>query len=424
MRYPSMRMSPQQKPGPQSAGTQLGVREVIAILPLRRLTIAQVVSLFGDFLAIFGVFSIVSFRMHGSPAEVSGILLAYMLPQAFVGPMAGVLVDRWNIKWTMVASDLIRGVLVLALLRADALWQIYAVMIGLSAIGAFFMPSQAIAIRSVVPTEGLVAANALMMQTFQITQIITPGIAGWLTGKLGETICFWLDSGSFVFSAAMVMSLAIARKTAQGKAMGTMLSDLRDGVRFIFTHSTLAFTIISMAAGLFAVRCYSALIAVYVRDVLHASQGLFGTLGTLVGVGMIIGTQIVTKLSKSRSKEHIMMGGLFMLAIGILFLALIGTVPTTILATVWMGVGVAMVIISAQTLMQGQTPMEMMGRVSSSSMSVMALAQAGGLMVSGSIAQMIGIRKSYLVTSALLTVIAALGWRVVNKRAADRALEA
>jgi len=408
-----------QQAGPHSGGAQLGVREVISIASLRRLTLAQGVSLFGDFLAIFGVFSVVSFRMHGSPAEVSGVMLAYMLPQAFVGPAAGVFIDRWDVKRTMVASDLIRAALVLFLLRASSVWQIYAVMMSLSAVGAFFMPAQAIAIRTVVPAEGLVAANALMMQVFQLTQILTPGVAAALTGWLGEKACFWLDSGTFLFSASMVLSLPLARRAAAAsRALGTVFAELREGVRFIFTHAVLAFTILSMGAGLFAVRCYSALIAVYVRDILHASSGLFGSLGTLIGVGMIIGTQVVTRLSRHRSREHLMMGGLFMVALGILVLALVGTVATTVAATLWMGVGVALVIISAQTLMQGQTPMEMLGRVSSSSMSVMSFAQAGGLLVSGSIAQVIGIRKSYLVTSALLTVIAAVGWRVVERRAA------
>ena len=84
--------------------------------------------------------------------------------------------------------------------------------------------------------------------------------------------------------------------------------------------------------------------------------------------------------------------------------------------TLVLGVGVALVIISAQTLMQGQTPMEMLGRVTSSLMSVLAVAQVFGLVVSGSIAQVIGIRNSYFATSALLGLIAAAGWRVVEQR--------
>jgi MFS family permease len=205
------------------------------------------------------------------------------------------------------------------------------------------------------------------------------------------------------------------------KPLSTVFADLGEGIRFIFTHRTLTFTILAMGAGLFAIRCYGALIAVYVRDILHASTMLFGWLGSLIGVGMMAGTIVVHKLAKTRSKEHMMMSGLFGVAAGILVLAVFGSVATTVIATIGMGVAVALVIISAQTLMQGQTPMEMLGRVTSSLMSVLSLAQVAGLAVSGGIAQAIGIRNSYYATAALLACIAAAGWRVVERRKAAEA---
>ncbi len=397
----------------------MGMKEVLAIPALRRLTLAQLVSVFGDFLAIFAVFSIVSFRLHGSPAQVSGVLVAYMLPQVFVRPLAGVFVDRWNVRRTMILSDLIRAALVVALVYATSIWHIYAVLVSLSIVSSFFGPAQTIGLRSLVPNEGLMSANALMMQAFQVTQILSPGVAALLIKLMSETACFWLDALTFLASATIVSTLPIERKTpGPSKAWSTVTGDLTEGVRFIFTHATLAFTILSMAAGLFAVRCYSALIAVYVRDILHASTGLFGTLGTLVGAGMIAGTQAVTRLGKVRSKEHMMVGGLFLVAAGILCLAIFGNVPVTVAATLALGFGVALVIIPAQALMQGQTPMEMLGRVTSSLMSVLAAAQVAGLMLSGSIAQVVGIRNSYFATSGLLVLIAAVGWQVVEKRKA------
>jgi predicted MFS family arabinose efflux permease len=148
---------------------------------------------------------------------------------------------------------------------------------------------------------------------------------------------------------------------------------------------------------------------------------LFGTLSVLIGFGMILGTQFVTRLSKNMSKERLMMAGLFTVAVGILVLAIVNSLTLTILATLGMGVGVALVVISAQTLMQGATPMEMLGRVTSSLMSVLALAQVAGLVLSGSIAQEIGIRNSYFATSAILGLIAAAGWRAVEKRRAAAA---
>jgi len=396
------------------------MKDVIALVPFRRLAIGQLVSTFGDFLAIFAIFSIVSFRLHGSPAQVAGIMIAYMLPAGFVSPAAGVFVDRWNVKRTMIASDLIRSVLILILIRSTSLWSIYGVLIALSTVSSFFIPAQTIGLRSLVPPAGLMAANALNMQIMQLTTIITPGIAALLVKGLGEKFCFWLDAGSFVFSAAMVSTIAIGRAAPVAKkALATVFADLHEGLRYIFTHASLGFTILSMGAGLFAIRCFSALIAVYVRDILHADTG---SVSVLVGVGMIVGTQFVTRMAKSFSKERLMMTGLFVVAFGILMLAIFGNVPITVAATLTIGVGVALIIISAQTLMQGQTPLDMLGRVTSTMMSVLSFAQVGGLALSGSIAQVVGIRNSYYATSALLVLIAGAGWSVVSRRTASAAM--
>ncbi len=404
---------------------QMTIRDVFAIRDFRRLTAAQLVSVFGDFLALYGVLSIVSFKLDGSPAEVAGISVAYILPMAFVSPLAGVFADRWPPKVTMITSDLVRGVLAAMLVFCSNVWQIYAVMIALSTISSFFTPAQTIGLRSLVPLNGLMSANALMMQVFQITQIASPGVAGLMIAKLGESSCFWLDAFSFFFSAATVSTIVLRRPGgAASKPLSTLFADMGEGVRFIFTHQVLAFTILSMGAGLFAIRCYGALIAVYVRDILHASTMLFGSLGSLVGIGMMAGTIMVHRLAKTRSKEHMMMSGLFGVAIGILALAIFSSVIVTVAATIAMGVSVGLVIISAQTLMQGQTPMEMLGRVTSSLMSVLSIAQVGGLAVAGGIAQVVGIRNAYFATSALLACIGMLGWRAVERRKAAEAAAA
>jgi len=102
--------------------TQLTIREVFKLKPVRRLWAAQVVSVFGDFLAIFAVISYVSFNLHASAGQVTLITVSFMIPFAIVGPVAGVFVDRWNVKRTMIASDLIRGVLCLALVFAGNVW--------------------------------------------------------------------------------------------------------------------------------------------------------------------------------------------------------------------------------------------------------------------------------------------------------------
>src|SRR5215470_7270824 len=157
--------------------SQLTIREVLKLVPVRRLWVAQIVSVFGDFLAIFAVLSYVSFKLHASAAQVTLISVSFMIPFALIGPVAGVFVDRWNVKRTMIASDLIRAVLALSLVFAGTLWQIYFILFLLSAVSAFFVPAQSVTLRTVVPREGLMSANALIQQAFQLMRIVSPALA-------------------------------------------------------------------------------------------------------------------------------------------------------------------------------------------------------------------------------------------------------
>jgi hypothetical protein len=80
-----------------------------------------------------------------------------------------------------------------------------------------------------------------------------------------------------------------------------------DGFRFIFTHSVISFVMIAMSTGMFAVRCFGTLLSVYVRDVLQSNAALFGTLNSLIGFGMIAGTQSVRRIAMRISPQHMVL---------------------------------------------------------------------------------------------------------------------
>src|SRR5258707_13285813 len=141
-----------------AAWVSMSFRDVLRGDVMRRVWYAQVISLFGDFLALFAVIAVVSFRMHATPNQVTGVQIAYMLPIVFVGPIAGVFVDRWPLKPTLVSSDLIRAVLALLLIPATSVWHVYFVLAALSCVSAFFGPAQQVTILSHVPIAGLMVA--------------------------------------------------------------------------------------------------------------------------------------------------------------------------------------------------------------------------------------------------------------------------
>ena len=391
------------------ATPQLSFREALGIRAVRRLWFAQIVSVFGDFLAVFAVFSVVTFELHGTPVQLSLIMVAFLTPLAFVSPLAGVYVDKWNVKATMIASDLIRGVLVVSLLFVRDLYAIYAIFFALSTVSSFFIPAQSVAIRAVAPTEGLMAVNALMQQAVQGSQIIAPALAGLLVQFAGSNPCFVFDSFSFFFSAAMVATLTIHRTPAAASATGGVLASLGEGFRFIFTHSAISFVLISMASGMFAVRCFGTLLSIYVRDILHSTADVFGYLNSLIGIGMIAGSQILPRLAQRISKPHLVVYGLNGMGLAVLLTAVFGRVSTTALAMLGLGFAAAFIMISASTLMQQETPHELLGRVSSSMMCMMAVAQVVAMFVAGPVAERAGIRNLYFGSAAMLVAIAIIG---------------
>ena len=397
--------------------SSLSLKEVLQIQPVRRLWTAQVVSIFGDFLAIFAIYSVVSFRMHATATEISLILVSFLLPLAIVGPVAGVFVDRWNVKRTMIASDLIRAVLAALLVVATDVREIYAILFAMSSVSSFFIPAQSVTLRTIVPPAGLMSANALMQQAIQLMQIISPAIAGVLVASVSANACFWLDSVSFLFSASMIYRLSIDREPSKAPmSLATVFREMKAGMSFILTHSAVSFVIISLTAGMFAIRCFFALIAVYVRDVLSGGSTLFGTISSLVGVGIIAGSQFIHHFARKRSKAHLVILGLLGIGLSIVLMAAFANIPVTMLATLGIGFWVGFLIVPTQVLLQEETPKEMLGRVSSSMMSVMSASQVLAMSGAGPIAESIGIRNLYYLSAALLLGIAGFGYIRISKQ--------
>jgi len=394
------------------------LKTILRFKPFRTLWLAQFVSVFGDFLALFGVISLITFRWHGTAQQVNAVTIAYILPLAILGPFAGVFVDHWNVKRLMIASDLIRAVLILMLVFVHDVIQISIIFLLMSAVSSFFVPAQSVTIRTVVPPEGLLAANAMMAQAFYIVRLLSPAAAGALVAWLTEKSCFYLDVVSFVFSAAMISGLAVLRPArAQGeKTVRSLTQDFLAGNKFIFTHAGLAFVFIAMAVAMFVLSSFSPLVSIYIRDALHAGTITFGAVSAMVGVGMIVGTQLVTRLVRNRSKANVVLGGLFSLGMGAAMLGTFRNSPMAALSTFTMGLAIAFVWIPAQTMSQQETPPAMVGRVSSTFMSLISVSQVFGLLLSGYLAQKIGIRSVFMACAGVLALISAIGYLTMHGR--------
>ena len=94
--------------------------------------------------------------------------------------------------------------------------------------------------------------------------------------------------------------------------------------------------------------------------------------------------------------------------------ALFGRVGTTAIGMLAIGFSAAFIMISASTLLQQETPHELLGRVSSSMMCIMAVAQVLAMFVAGPVAERAGIRNLYFGSAAMLVIIAAVGFAALR----------
>lgn len=398
-------MEATENPAPVSFGQVLRNRQFLA------LWLAQLVSSFGDWLALMAVFSLVTFRWQGTPQHTAGIFLAFASPFVFLGPLAGVFVDRFDLKRTMIVSDLMRALLAAALVFASDVGQLYLLLLGLSLVSTFFLPAQGAMIPLLVRKEELLVANALNAQTIHITKIIGPAVAGLLVARAGEATCFVLDALSFATSALLLARLRASRPPVEGRSgVGDVLRDLRAGLRFVLAHPALRFVLVALAAAIFAVGMFDALIAVYVRDVLGSGSQVFGALVAAIGAGTIVGALVIGRYCQAWSRVGLVALGILGLGLGVALLALATRAPAALAASLFLGVAVSAIFIPGQTLAQEETPAELLGRVNSTSIALVTVAQLVGVAIAGRIAEITGIRNLYYAVACALTLTGLLGF--------------
>jgi MFS family permease len=405
-----MASQPQPQPAPQGS--------IFALREFRTIWFGQFVSIFGDFVALFAIISLITFHWHGNPVQVTAITIAYVLPLAIIGPPAGVLVDHWNVKRVMIASDLTRAGLALLLVFVANVREIGMVLFALSVMSSAFIPAQSITVRTLIPRDRLLQANAMLSQAFYLIRIASPLVAGVIVASMGEKACFYIDVFSFCFSALMISTLTIHRPPREGadKTLKGLSSDFAEGNRFIFTHPGLSFVFIAMAVAMFVLSAFSPLISIFVRDTLHAGTFMYGVVSAMIGVGLIAGTTLITKISGGKPKSGVVLVGLLSLAFGTAVLAIAHFAWLAAVSMFVLGFSVALVLIPAQTMSQRETPPTMVGRVSSTFMSMISVAQVLGLLLSGWLAEHLGMQKLFGACAGALVVISFGGWLYLRSR--------
>lgn len=393
--------------------TRVTFSQVLRRRSFAALWLARFISSIGDWLAVLPLFSLIAFQRHGSAAETSMVMVSFSVPVIFLGPVAGALVDRSNLKRTLIICDLVCAVLAALLAFSGHLYQMYLLMAGLSAASCFFLPGQTAALPLILPEKELLVASSINVQTLQLNQVFAPAVVGFAVAWLGEKNCFFLDAGSFVISALLVSTIRIERKTIRDvSARTTIWVDLKAGLKFIVGYPVARVLVLTIAIANGAVAIFEALFAVYVRDLLGGGSRMFGSATSALGVGTILGAMLVGRFAQKQSRPRIINVGFLVQAISVFILGVWAMPVTTLAASVGLGAGAALVFLSAQTFALEEVPPEMLGRVTSTATSVFLVMQLAAFGSSGLLATWLGFRNLcyIVVTVVVLTAIVAHVW--------------
>src|SRR2546430_9037862 len=138
-------------------------------------------------------------------------MVARFLPTVVLGPGAGVIADRFSRRSIMIASDIMRAIVVLGFLfvrRPDQMWLVYLLTVFQLAFSAFFEPAKTAAIPSIVSDRELVPANAIAAVTWSVMLTLGAAICGFVTGLFGTNAAFLFDSFPFVASSVLIVSVS------------------------------------------------------------------------------------------------------------------------------------------------------------------------------------------------------------------------
>ena len=199
---------------------------------LRLLLAAGLISATGDWVLRVGLTYYV-YVLTGSTVASALIMLASFVPQIVLGSVAGVFVDRWDTRRTMVISNLLLAAGLLPLLaarQAGQAWIIYAVLAWEGCVQQFFTPAEQACCPRLIDDDHLVTANALNGQTSDMSRLVGSAAGGITAAAGGITALAFTDIASFLISAALIARISTARREA-GTPRATASPDSRPGRR-------------------------------------------------------------------------------------------------------------------------------------------------------------------------------------------------
>ena len=357
--------------------------------------------------------------------------LATFLPYLLFGLIAGAYVDRWNKKRTMITADLLRAVFVglIPVLIGYSINLVYFLTFLSTTANLFFSPAKMAVIPAIFTKEKILTATSLAETAENITEILGYALAGVLIMFIPIQKIFYLDSLTFLFSAALIFSMKFSFET-QDQAKHKLdreseyhiFQDILEGLAYIRKTKILAYTLLTYCLALLVFSGFNPLIFVYALDTLKTSTVGLGILEASAAVGITVGSIAISVWGNRINKQKLVLWGYF---ISGLTIGMLGMFPSYLLALMGFflaGVSNAMFLIPIQSIFQEETAAPMRGRVFSARFASTRVAFMGSVWILSYGATQIGVEKVYLLSGStlLLGTILLFGFAILEAKTASK----
>jgi DHA3 family macrolide efflux protein-like MFS transporter len=371
----------------------------------RRIWTAQLVSTIGDALTSLAAGIIVLERTH-SVLSVGLMLMATAVPTLVVGLIAGIVVDRFDRKKIMVASDLIRAGLVATLpfllISTGSVAWLYVVVILSSSVTQFFSPANESVLPEIASEEELGAANAIMAIAQFGSTAVGFAAAGFLATTKSVELVFYIDSATFLFSALMISLVRVAPlEVTEHITLGEQIRNIGFGAKFIWNTPILRSLNIVRVPVLIAFGMQNVLLLPFALRVLRADDFQYGLQEGLTSVGFVIGSLAMARLAdRLREGQWLVLS---FVAMGVMSLAY------AFQTSAWVAISLIAVsgamnapsFVAGRLINQRNTPRESRGRVFSTSYVLRDVVYLSGMALAG-LADIVDVRLLFVISSVVV----------------------
>ncbi len=256
----------------------------------RWLWAGQTTSVFGSAVSRLAIPTVAVLSLGATPFAVGALEAAQFAAFPLLGLAAGVWIDRWSRRSTMLIADVVRAV-ALATIPAAALAHVlgYAQLVVVAACSGTASVFFAIAYQSLVPSlvepAALERANARLEFTNSAAEIAGNGLAGWLIALVGAPVAVILDAASYVASVASLAAMRVRethRERGEHAAFGPAM---REGLAVVFGSPVLVRTMMSTALANLGTSIVTAVYLIYAYRVLHVSPAVVGLVFAVANLG-------------------------------------------------------------------------------------------------------------------------------------------